>query len=74
MACAAYVSLVLLSSVEAVAITTGVLLSIFWLKEPFVWYYDIPGITIIIMGCILVVLLVNAPPEDYTLAELGDLI
>lgn len=73
-ACCAYVSLVLLSSVEAIAIVTGVVLSITWLKEPFVWQYDVPGITIVIIGCALVVVLVNAPEQEYTLAELSDLI
>ncbi len=55
----AYVPLVVLSTTNATSIVTGVLLSIFWLKEVFIWQYDVSGISIIILGSLAMILLAD---------------
>jgi len=55
----AYVPLVVLSATNATSIVTGVLLSIFWLKEVFIWQYDVSGISIIILGSVAMILLAD---------------
>jgi len=62
----AFVPLVLLSTGSATAIISGVLLSIFWLKEVFVWQYDVTAITIIICGAITMVLLADKQNDNFT--------
>ena len=55
----AYVPLVVLSATNATSIVTGVMLSIFWLKEVFIWQYDVSGISIIILGSVAMILLAD---------------
>lgn len=54
-----FVPLVVLAATNATAIVSGVLLSIFWLKEVFVWQYDVIGITIIVSGSVTMILLAD---------------
>lgn len=55
----AYLPLVVLSATNATSIVIGVLLSIFWLKEVFIWQYDVSGISIIILGSVAMILLAD---------------
>ena len=52
----AWVPLTLASSTEAASVLAAVCLSIFWLKERFYIYFDIPGILIVIAGSIGLIL------------------
>jgi len=54
-----FIPLVVCAATNATAIVSGVLFSIFWLKEVFVWQYDVIGITIIVSGSVTMILLAD---------------
>ena len=54
-----FCDLVLMSSSSAAAIMFGVILSVFWLNETFVWRYDMTAVLVIILGSVLTVLQSN---------------
>ena len=63
-ACEAWVPLVLASSTEAVSISSSVIFSIFWLKEVFYPKYDIPALTLIILGCLSIIIQADKTTEE----------
>jgi len=65
-----YIDLVLISTQGAVAVIFSVILSVFWLKETFILRYDLPALTVIILGSVLMVLLANEKTEPYSLDQL----
>ena len=65
-----FCDLVLMSSSSAAAIIFGVILSVFWLNEPFVWQYDMTAILVILLGSVLTVLQSNKIDQLYTLPQL----
>lgn len=65
-----FCDLVLMSSSSAAAIIFGVILSVFWLNETFVWRYDMTAVLVIILGSFLTVLQSNKVNQIYTLAQL----
>jgi hypothetical protein len=70
----AFVPLVVLSASGATAIVAGVMLSIFWLKEMFIWQYDVTAIVLILLGCAGIIASANKQPDNYTFEELLALI
>lgn len=54
-----FISMVVLSATAATAIVTGVVLSICWLKEKFVWQYDLAAIFCMTVGCVLMIIQCN---------------
>ena len=70
----AFVPLVVLSASGATAIVAGVMLSIFWLKEMFIWQYDVTAIVLILLGCAGIIVSANKQPDNYTFEELLALI
>jgi hypothetical protein len=62
----AFLSLVVLSATNATAIVSGVLLSIFWLKEVFIWQFDVCAITLITMGSLAMILQADKQPDNFT--------
>ena len=70
----AFVPLVVISASGATAIVAGVMLSIFWLKEMFIWQYDVTAIVLILLGCAGIIVSANKQPDNYTFEELLALI
>jgi uncharacterized protein (DUF486 family) len=53
---AALVTIMIIAASKASAIISGVLLSIFWLKEKYVWQYDLTAIIIMIAGSVTMII------------------
>lgn len=64
-----FADLTLLSTTNATGIITGVLLGIFWLKEPFNKKVDLPALILMISGCVALGFLTNKEPYFYTKEE-----
>lgn len=52
----AFMSVILLSATSVTSLVAGVILSILWLKEQFVWQYDVASLTFMIGGSVSMVL------------------
>ena len=65
-----HVDMTLLSSVQATSIISGVLIGIFWLREPLAPRYDIPALSCMIIGCISLSFSSNKATSYYTMAEM----
>lgn len=65
--------MVLMSSTTATAIASGVLLSVFWLKEKFYPWLDIPALTLVVAGSLGIVFLADKTDEVYTFDDLVEL-
>ena len=72
--CAAFISILLYSTTVATAIASAVILSCCWLKEKFYPKFDIPALSLVVGGCLGILLLANRTAEDYTFEELVDLV
>lgn len=62
-----FCDMTLLSTTQATAIVSGVLLSIFWLKEPLVPKYDLPALSLMIVGGISIVAFTNKEVSNFTI-------
>lgn len=69
--CIPYMDMALLSTTQATAIISGVIFSIVWLKEPVVCKYDVPALTIMTLGGVLLGIQTNKETEFIPSAEFG---
>ena len=69
-----FASLVVLSTSTASSIIFNNLLAVFYLGEIFNWRLDLPAYTLIIGGCLVIVLVTPEDDTDYTPAKIKNLI
>jgi hypothetical protein len=65
-----HADLILFATSKATAISVGVLLSIYWLKEPLAPKYDFPAFALVVAGSIGLLCEANKEPTYYTFDEL----
>jgi hypothetical protein len=53
---AALIPIIVISASKATGIISGVVLSILWLKETFVWQFDVPAIALMTIGSVTMIL------------------
>ena len=69
-----FCDLVVLSTNSSIGILMNNILSVIFLNERVVWSYDIIAISLIISGCLTIVLLSNYDTTTYTPDDIKDLI
>ena len=69
-----FCDLVVLSTNSSIGILMNNILSVMFLNERVVWSYDIIAISLIISGCLTIVLLSNYSTTTYTPDDIKDLI
>lgn len=69
-----FCDLVVLSTNSSIGILMNNILSVMFLNERVVWSYDIIAISLIISGCLTIVLLSNYDTTTYTPDDIKDLI
>jgi len=70
----AFMSVILLSATCVTSLVFGVILAIVWLKEQFVWQYDVAALTLMIGGCVSMVLQAGYIPDKFTFEELLEMV
>jgi len=70
---ATLISLIVYSATSVTGIVSGVILSIFWLKEKFVWQFDVPAILLMILGSVTMTLQADKT-DEYTYEQLRTLV
>ena len=66
----ALISIIVISASKATGIVSGVVLSIFWLKEQFVWQFDVPAILLMTIGSVTMILQADRTSDNFTLEQL----
>ena len=65
-----FIDMTLLASVLATAIISGVLIGIFWLKEPLMVKYDLPALVLMIVGSLCLSHFSNKTTNYYTMDQM----
>jgi hypothetical protein len=69
-----YADLVLISTNAITAILFNTFLSIRYLGEKFVWKYDVPALTLMSLGALVIVLVSEADEKKFTPEEIKELL
>jgi len=69
-----FMSIILSSVTSVTSLVAGVILSIVWLKEQFVWQYDVAALTLMIGGVVSMVLQAGYIPDKFTFEELLEMV
>ena len=69
-----YADLVLISTNAITAILFNTFLSIRYLGEKFVWKYDVPALTLMSVGALVIVLVSEADEKKFTPEEIKELL
>lgn len=72
--CLQYIDLTLISANAATDILATIVLSVWLLKEKFIWRYDLPALFFFVVGGVLIVISANTTETDYTPDDVKDIL